>query len=223
MILSGDHYALLGVLPGDDRRTIGLAYRALARRFHPDVCRDFDAGLRMRKINAAYAVLRDPQRRTEYDRIRVPRPSTGDQWAAARQSWKQAARAPTEDQFTVPHMRVRPGAVDFGYIGRNEIASRRLVVSSRTLAPIEAHVLTRGDWLQVEVDRSRGVEITLSVVADPRGLHGFWNGPGPDVGRVDGWFEVVVANTSIRVPAGAILRRDSPAARWWNPFARRVG
>ena len=38
---------LLGVLPGSDRRTIGAAYRRLAREHHPDVSKRSDAAERV--------------------------------------------------------------------------------------------------------------------------------------------------------------------------------
>lgn len=64
-----DHYATLGL----DRRCtpdqIRAAYRALARRHHPDLNPGSDEALpRSREINAAYEILSDPARRRAYDR-----------------------------------------------------------------------------------------------------------------------------------------------------------
>ncbi|MCC6612462.1 MAG: DnaJ domain-containing protein [Anaerolineae bacterium] len=47
-------YARLGITPAADLKTIKLAYRRLARRFHPDVNRDPGAHLHMQQINDAY-------------------------------------------------------------------------------------------------------------------------------------------------------------------------
>ena len=47
---------LLGVLPGSDRRTIGAAYRRLAREHHPDVSKRSDAAERFAAISAAYQI-----------------------------------------------------------------------------------------------------------------------------------------------------------------------
>jgi hypothetical protein len=46
---------------------IRAAYRALMRRYHPDADPSGDAAQRARAINAAYAVLSDPEQRTRYD------------------------------------------------------------------------------------------------------------------------------------------------------------
>ena len=60
-------YAILGVSPDSDDAAIVAAYRALARRYHPDHAGE--AGTeRMIRVNAAFARLRTPERRTEYDR-----------------------------------------------------------------------------------------------------------------------------------------------------------
>ena len=42
---------------------IRAAYRALMRRYHPDTDRSAEASERARVINAAYAVLSDPDQR----------------------------------------------------------------------------------------------------------------------------------------------------------------
>ena len=66
-----DHYATLRVAPDADGGTIRAAYRALMRRYHPDVNGSRGAGARAKAINEAYACLRDPERRALYDRDRV--------------------------------------------------------------------------------------------------------------------------------------------------------
>ena len=67
-----DYYAFLEVPPDADEATIRLAYRALARRYHPDIAGD--GGLeRMQQLNVAYRTLSDPERRRIYDAQRAPR------------------------------------------------------------------------------------------------------------------------------------------------------
>jgi len=62
-----DPYQVLGVAPDADPDAVSAAYRALARLHHPDVSRVPDAERRMAEINAAWSILRDPQRRAAYD------------------------------------------------------------------------------------------------------------------------------------------------------------
>lgn len=66
-----DHYATLGVAPTTENAFIRAAYLALVRCYHPDINQSAEAGERTRAINAAYAVLSDPQRRAEYDCVRA--------------------------------------------------------------------------------------------------------------------------------------------------------
>ncbi len=63
-----DHYRTLGVHRHAEPEVIGAAYRALARRYHPDVNREPNAGDRFRQIREAYEVLSDPSQRSRYDR-----------------------------------------------------------------------------------------------------------------------------------------------------------
>src|SRR5258707_15108947 len=72
-----DLYALLEVSPESDTATIRNAFRRLARRYHPDVANTGSVS-HMQRLNAAYQVLSDPERRRVYDaqRLASPRPSS---------------------------------------------------------------------------------------------------------------------------------------------------
>ena len=65
-----DLYKVLTVDPGADAEVIRAAYRALARRDHPDVSADPDASSKMAELNAAFEVLGDAERRAVYDQSR---------------------------------------------------------------------------------------------------------------------------------------------------------
>ena len=60
-------YAILGVSPDSDDGAITAAYRALARRYHPDLAGEA-ATRRMMRLNAAFERVRTPERRAVYDR-----------------------------------------------------------------------------------------------------------------------------------------------------------
>ncbi len=67
--MSEDYYQILGVSRDCDQQEIKQAYRRLARRYHPDVCKDDGAEEHFKQISQAYAVLSDPQKRRKYDRF----------------------------------------------------------------------------------------------------------------------------------------------------------
>lgn len=62
-----DYYQILGISRDCDQAEIKRAYRRLARRYHPDVCKDDGAEDRFKEIGRAYAVLSDPEKRQRYD------------------------------------------------------------------------------------------------------------------------------------------------------------
>ena len=68
-----DYYATLGVARDASPDDIKKAYRALARKFHPDVNKSEEAEERFKKIGEAYEVLKDPEKRERYDTL-------GDRW-----------------------------------------------------------------------------------------------------------------------------------------------
>jgi curved DNA-binding protein CbpA len=64
-----DPYATLQVHPEADDEVINAAYRALARRYHPDIAGE-RATESMATINAAYELIGTPKRRARYDAAR---------------------------------------------------------------------------------------------------------------------------------------------------------
>ena len=78
--LPSDYYELLQVSPKADPEIIEAAYRRLALKYHPDHNPSPEAVRKMQAINAAYATLKDPQRRAEYD-FRPPDPLYTGDWS----------------------------------------------------------------------------------------------------------------------------------------------
>jgi len=66
---AGDYYDVLGIPRSADDKEIKKAYRNLARKFHPDVCKDPGAEEKFKEINEAYSVLSDEQKKTQYDNM----------------------------------------------------------------------------------------------------------------------------------------------------------
>lgn len=65
-----DYYDVLGVNKDATEKDIKLAYRRLARQFHPDVNKsDPKAKEKFIEVQEAYEVLIDPQKRQNYDRF----------------------------------------------------------------------------------------------------------------------------------------------------------
>ena len=73
MAATADYYALLRVSPEADPAVIRTAYRALMRRYHPDVNASADALANAKAINEAYSCLRDETSRAAYDWQRTSR------------------------------------------------------------------------------------------------------------------------------------------------------
>lgn len=66
---AGSYYDVLGVARDAGEQEIKKAYRNLARKYHPDVCKEPDAEEKFKEINEAYSVLSDATKRAQYDNI----------------------------------------------------------------------------------------------------------------------------------------------------------
>ncbi|WP_299199449.1 curved DNA-binding protein [uncultured Amphritea sp.] len=65
-----DYYKILGVDSDADSKAIKVAYRKLARKYHPDVSSHHDAENQFKEVSEAYEVLKDKVKRAEYDELR---------------------------------------------------------------------------------------------------------------------------------------------------------
>jgi curved DNA-binding protein len=65
-----DYYKILDIDASADAGAIKTAYRKLARKYHPDVSKEEDAEAKFKEIGEAYEVLKDPEKRAEYDQLR---------------------------------------------------------------------------------------------------------------------------------------------------------
>jgi len=65
-----DYYEVLGVDKSADDAALKKAYRALAKKYHPDVNPDnAEAEKKFKEASEAYAVLSDPEKRRQYDQF----------------------------------------------------------------------------------------------------------------------------------------------------------
>ena len=105
-----DYYVVLGIAEDADDETIRRAFRALARRYHPDVGAG-SSPIEFQRAREAYETLADPERRRRYDRqlrasrvepvvireVMVSRPFPEPLFASSRRD----AFAPSRIQMTV--------------------------------------------------------------------------------------------------------------------------
>jgi len=67
-----DYYKILGIEKNADAKQLKDAYRELAFQYHPDKNKgNPDAAEKMKKINEAYAVLSNSEKKQEYDSMRM--------------------------------------------------------------------------------------------------------------------------------------------------------
>ena len=83
-----DYYDVLQVNPNCDAKILESAYHYLAKMYHPDHSGNEDSSL-FHEVTEAYRILRDPERRAEYDTL------------YARNVRSTEYRFPTSDEGTI--------------------------------------------------------------------------------------------------------------------------
>lgn len=112
-----NYYEVLGIRKGASDKQIKQAYRKLARKYHPDVnSGDKSAEEKFKKVNEAYEVLSDPDKRKKYDRY-------GEQWQYADQFEQQRGQHTYTRQG--PEFDFGAGASGFGSIFEDLFAGRK--------------------------------------------------------------------------------------------------
>jgi curved DNA-binding protein len=101
-----DYYKILGVARDASQDDIKRAYRKLARKYHPDVSKEPDAERRFKEVNEANEVLKDPEKRAQYDALGTgwhagdefrPPPGYGAGAGAGGGRWQRAERMSPEE------------------------------------------------------------------------------------------------------------------------------
>jgi len=77
MATKRDYYEVLGVNKDATPEEIKKAYRALAKKYHPDVSTDPNATEKFAEIQVAYDCLSDPEKRSNYDNYGTEDPQMG--------------------------------------------------------------------------------------------------------------------------------------------------
>jgi len=62
-----DYYKVMGLSRDADAKAIKMAYRKLARKYHPDLNKEAGAETKFKELGEAYEVLKDPGKRKVYD------------------------------------------------------------------------------------------------------------------------------------------------------------
>src|SRR5690606_18389310 len=64
-----DYYEILGVGKNATADELKKAYRKLALEYHPDRNKSKEADAKFKELNAAYEILKDPEKRKVYDQV----------------------------------------------------------------------------------------------------------------------------------------------------------
>jgi len=103
-----DYYVMMGVPPSASEDELRQAYRTAARRFHPDVNKTSGASVLFRDINAAYEILSDPHKRSEYDKVFHDRRRTAPGLQLETFYSRRHLRQISEPQLLYVMLRIQP-------------------------------------------------------------------------------------------------------------------
>ena len=84
-----DPYSVLGIPTDASQAEVKLAFRKLVRTYHPDVNPDENAAARFRRINAAYEIVGDVERRRRFD--------LGQDWEVRPRTLRPAGKKTNHD------------------------------------------------------------------------------------------------------------------------------
>jgi len=141
-------YDLLGVRPSADGASIRAAFRKAVKAYHPDAnAGDRTAEQRFMEITAAHAILRDPERRANYDRaLERRRQKLLREWKITLMGWGlsavMSAGAVTAGVLVVPKWLGKSTAPASSFAIRFPALDRKGGGSAQT--PIATAVATEG-------------------------------------------------------------------------------
>ena len=164
---SSDYYDVLGVKRSASADEIKRAYRRLARKYHPDRNpNDPSAEAKFKELQAAHEVLKDPQKRAQYDRFG---PAAVGDWQTTPGGEQVYSWAEGGPQINVDDLQDLFSA--FGGLGGGSSSPFEDLFgrAGRGRRRRRAPVVTRGQDLEHKVNLSfeqavRGTEIELDII-----------------------------------------------------------
>jgi len=130
-----DYYEVLGVKPETPEPEMKRAFRKLARQYHPDVSKLPDAEKRFKEINEAWEVLKDPDKRAQYDKMRQ---------GGWQQSASEGFRQPQTDNYSGDHPE------DYAYAGGGDFSDFFEQMFGNRGAP-QSHHPRKGKDMQAKI------------------------------------------------------------------------
>lgn len=101
--LNKDLYEILGISPSSDEVQIKVAYRRMARKYHPDVNNNMPESIaKFKEITEAYEILLDPNRRKEYDTLKGYTQRKPENTAHSQAQAKKAYNSASKEKTTPP-------------------------------------------------------------------------------------------------------------------------
>lgn len=161
--LATDFYAVLGVNPDASADDIARAFRAAAKRHHPDrAATPAQRSDRFSELTTAYAVLGDREARAHYDAVRAGTATDTAVRIATPTATGATARVPVDDSDRPLSVRALPtlGAARWAVIG-----GVVLVVGGVAIAALVAWLVSSGTRSTSPGSDTAGRDITLALVA----------------------------------------------------------
>jgi len=156
------YYKTLGVDVDAEPEVIQFAYKALSRKYHPDVCTHPDAEEKMKRINLAYETLSDPCRRAAYDaetRARAPHHEPGTATRSSPAPSPGPASSPGAAQDIMRLAATLASRAKYGYRGEKPLAILAMLATMRSSAITDLNALT---LLDTHRDSVRAHFLTLA-------------------------------------------------------------
>lgn len=156
-----DYYKILQVDPSAEPEVIQAAYKRLALKYHPDKNKTPDATERMKKLNEAYGVLKDPAERAEYHK----------EWLRRNAASQGTASSSTPEPK--PRPVVNPQNVFFQAVSPGEVKKSSFVISNAG-GPYQRIWFSNPDsWVRIvgygSVDPNQSDELPLRVEIEAEG------------------------------------------------------
>lgn len=192
--MNKDYYKIMGLSQNASEKDIKLAYRKLARKYHPDISKEPNAEERFKEMGEAYEVLKDPAKRAEYDRYLKnpefdPRAQQHATWHTERggpfQSQGQSQSGQFNDDFfesLFGHSRYqRQPMAGQDYQGKINISLEEAFNGTvkNIQVPVEQGQQTKMQTLKVKIPP--GVKSGQQIRVAGKGAPGIHGGPHGDI------------------------------------------